>query len=67
MTLFLIAMLVIIVLVLMEVPVAFAFGIGAVFFAYTTGNDISAVSKSECNTVNELMPSHYRSTPSLCS
>ncbi|TDQ38174.1 TRAP transporter large permease [Thiopseudomonas denitrificans] len=41
MTLFLIAMLVIIVLVLMEVPVAFAFGIGAVFFAYTTGNDIS--------------------------
>lgn len=41
MTLFLIAMLVIITLVLMEVPVAFAFGIGAVFFAYTTGNDIS--------------------------
>ena len=26
-----------------------------------------AVSKSECNTVNELMPSHYRSTPSLYS
>lgn len=41
MILFLIAMLVVIALVLFEVPVAFAFGIGAVFFAAATGNDIS--------------------------
>ncbi|HUH57222.1 MAG TPA: TRAP transporter large permease subunit, partial [Pseudomonadales bacterium] len=41
MILFLIAMLVVVTLVLIEIPVAFAFGIGAVFFALTTGNDIS--------------------------
>lgn len=41
MTLFLIAMLVVVTLVLIEIPVAFAFGIGAVFFALSTGNDIS--------------------------
>ena len=41
MILFLIAMAVIITLVLLEVPVAFAFGIGAMLFAFTTGNDIS--------------------------
>ena len=41
MTLFLIAMLVVVVLILIEIPVAFAFGIGAVLFAYTTGNNIS--------------------------
>jgi len=41
MTLFLIAMLVVVVLILFEIPVAFAFGIGAVLFAYTTGNNIS--------------------------
>ncbi len=41
MTLFLLAMLVIVVLILIEIPVAFAFGIGAVMFAYTTGNNIS--------------------------
>ncbi|WP_421868357.1 TRAP transporter large permease [Motiliproteus sp.] len=41
MTLFLISMLVVIVLILIEIPVAFAFGIGAVMFAFTTGNDIS--------------------------
>ncbi|MEH6814673.1 MAG: TRAP transporter large permease [Motiliproteus sp.] len=41
MTLFLIAMLVIITLILIEIPVAFAFGIGAVLFAFMTGNDIS--------------------------
>ena len=41
MTLFLIAMAVVIVLILIEIPVAFAFGIGAVLFAYTTGNNIS--------------------------
>lgn len=41
MTLFLIAMCVVVVLILIEIPVAFAFGIGAVLFAYTTGNNIS--------------------------
>ncbi|RVU30895.1 MULTISPECIES: TRAP transporter large permease [Neptunomonas] len=41
MTLFLIAMAIVVVLILMEIPVAFAFGIGAVLFAYTTGNNIS--------------------------
>ncbi|MEH6628704.1 MAG: TRAP transporter large permease [Motiliproteus sp.] len=41
MILFLIAMLVIITLILIEIPVAFAFGIGAVLFAFMTGNDIS--------------------------
>ena len=41
MTLFLIAMLVVVVLILIEIPVAFAFGIGAILFAYTTGNNIS--------------------------
>ena len=34
---------------------------------FQTRADEGAVSKSECNTVNELMQSHYRSTPSLCS
>ena len=41
MTLFLISMLVVVILILVEIPVAFAFGIGAVMFAYTTGNNIS--------------------------
>ena len=41
MTLFLISMLIVIVLILIEIPVAFAFGIGAVLFAFTTGNNIS--------------------------
>ncbi|MEH6650821.1 MAG: TRAP transporter large permease [Motiliproteus sp.] len=41
MTLFLIAMLIVVALLLVEIPVAFAFGIGALIFAYTTGNDVS--------------------------
>ena len=41
MSLFLLAMLVVVILILVEIPVAFAFGIGAVLFAYTTGNNIS--------------------------
>mgnify|MGYP000574959767 FL=1 len=41
MTLFLVAMLVVVILILIEIPVAFAFGIGAVMFAFTTGNNIS--------------------------
>ena len=41
MTLFLLAMLIVVILILIEIPVAFAFGIGAVFFAYITGNNIS--------------------------
>ncbi len=41
MTLFLLAMLLVVVLLLAEIPVAFAFGIGALTFAYTTGNNIS--------------------------
>ncbi|MEH6578659.1 MAG: TRAP transporter large permease [Amphritea sp.] len=41
MTLFLISMLIVVILILIEIPVAFAFGIGAVLFAYTTGNNIS--------------------------
>lgn len=41
MTLFLIAMLIVVILILIEIPVAFAFGIGAILFAYTTGNNIS--------------------------
>ena len=41
MTLFLLSMLVVIILILIEIPVAFAFGIGAVMFAFTTGNNIS--------------------------
>ncbi len=41
MTLFLISMLIVIVLILIEIPVAFAFGIGAVLFAFFTGNNIS--------------------------
>ncbi len=41
MTLFLISMLIVIVLILIEIPVAFAFGIGAVLFAFLTGNNIS--------------------------
>lgn len=39
--LFLISMLIVIIMILVEIPVAFAFGIGAVLFAYTTGNNIS--------------------------
>lgn len=41
MTLFLVSMLIVVILILIEIPVAFAFGIGAVLFAYTTGNNIS--------------------------
>jgi len=41
MTLFLISMLIVVVLILIEIPVAFAFGIGAVLFAFLTGNNIS--------------------------
>ncbi|MCV6611169.1 MAG: TRAP transporter large permease [Amphritea sp.] len=41
MTLFLLAMLVVVILILIEIPVAFAFGIGALLFAFTTGNNIS--------------------------
>ncbi len=41
MTLFLLSMLVVVVLILIEIPVAFAFGIGAVLFAWITGNNIS--------------------------
>ena len=41
MTLFLVALLVVVMLILLEIPVAFAFGIGAVMFAFTTGNNIS--------------------------
>lgn len=41
MTLFLIAMIIVVILILIEIPVAFAFGIGAILFAYTTGNNIS--------------------------
>jgi len=41
MTLFLISMFIVVVLILIEIPVAFAFGIGAVLFAFTTGNNIS--------------------------
>jgi tripartite ATP-independent transporter DctM subunit len=38
---FLIAMLIVVVLLLAEIPVAFSFGIGALLFAFSTGNDIS--------------------------
>lgn len=41
MTLFLVSMLIVVILILIEIPVAFAFGIGAVMFAFTTGNNIS--------------------------
>ncbi|MCW8885976.1 MAG: TRAP transporter large permease [Motiliproteus sp.] len=41
MTLFLVSMLIVVILILIEIPVAFAFGIGAVLFAFTTGNNIS--------------------------
>lgn len=41
MTLFLLTMLIVVILLLAEVPVAFAFGIGALIFAFTTGNNIS--------------------------
>ena len=38
---FLLCMLIIVALILIEIPVAFAFGIGAMLFAFSTGNDIS--------------------------
>lgn len=38
---FLLTVLVIIVLILIEVPIGFAFGIGAIFFGFLTGGDIS--------------------------
>ena len=41
MTIFLLTMLLVVILLLAEIPVAFSFGIGALTFAYSTGNNIS--------------------------